>query len=283
MRASISPSSEVVKRTWPASVWRWMKVAFSGARHQLVAVLRRHLDEIAEHIVVADFQALDAGVVGIARLHRGDHEPRGVAQIAGLVERAVIAFADKAAVALDQRQLFGQRALEFARQIARRLAQRRHDRNDVLRRRLEPRQSRQRLIGGEDAVAQGGEIARAAASDRQPRQRARHVGRGAQNLADVVARGGIGHEGADRIEPPRDRGAVGQAAPRAAAPAAAIRPRSPCSRSRRAAIRAVRRIACASIRDWRGWRDRSPWWCRRPRGSAATAAGVFRPACGRYR
>src|SRR6185312_6203115 len=28
--ASVSPSSAVVKRTWPASVWRWMKVAFRG-------------------------------------------------------------------------------------------------------------------------------------------------------------------------------------------------------------------------------------------------------------
>ncbi len=54
--ASSSPSSVVVKRTCPASVWRWMKVALSGARHQLVAVLRRHLDEIAEHVVVPDLQ-----------------------------------------------------------------------------------------------------------------------------------------------------------------------------------------------------------------------------------
>src|SRR6185437_2567428 len=37
-------------------------------RHQLVAMLRRDLDEIAEHIVVPDFQALDGGRVGIARL-----------------------------------------------------------------------------------------------------------------------------------------------------------------------------------------------------------------------
>jgi len=47
-------------------------------RHQLVAVLRGHLDEIAEHVVVADLQALHAGVVGVARLHRGHHEARGV-------------------------------------------------------------------------------------------------------------------------------------------------------------------------------------------------------------
>jgi len=36
---------------------------------------------------VADFQALDAGLFGVARLHRGDHQPRGVAQIAGFIQR----------------------------------------------------------------------------------------------------------------------------------------------------------------------------------------------------
>ena len=124
-------------------------------RHQLVAVLRRHLDEIAEHVVVADLQALDAGLVGVARLHRGDDEARGVAQIAGLIERGFVAFAHEAAVALDQRQLLGQRAFEFARQIARRAGA------------APPSPAaiscggssssckpRQRLIGGEDAVAQ---------------------------------------------------------------------------------------------------------------------------------
>ncbi len=77
-------------------------------------MLRGDLDEIAEHVVVPDLQSLDASIVRIARLHRGDDEPRGVAQIAGLVERGLIAFAHEAAVALDQRQLFGQRASEFA-------------------------------------------------------------------------------------------------------------------------------------------------------------------------
>ena len=60
-------------------------------RHQPVAMLRRDLDEIAQHIVVPDLQALDAGIVGVARLHRGDDEARGVAQAAGLVERRLIA------------------------------------------------------------------------------------------------------------------------------------------------------------------------------------------------
>ena len=106
-------------------------------RHQPVAVLRGHLHEIAEHVVVADFQALDAGLFGVARLHRGDHQPRGIAQIAGLVECGFIAFADEAAIALDQRQLLGQRALEFAGEIARGAAQRFHRSQDILRRIIE--------------------------------------------------------------------------------------------------------------------------------------------------
>ena len=208
--ASISPSSAVVKRTCPAKRLAMDEGRVQRRRHQLVAVLRGDLDEIAEHVVVADFEALDGGRLGVARLHRGDDEARGVAQIAGLVERGLIAFAHKAAVALDQRQLFGQRALEFARQFARRPAQRRHHGGDFRRRILKLRQSRQRGIGRQNAVAQSREVARAAASDRQSRQRARHVGRGAQRGADFVAHGGVGDEGGDRIEPPRDRGAVGE-------------------------------------------------------------------------
>ena len=187
-----------------------MKVAFERRRHQLVAVLRRHLDEIAEHVVVADLERLDAGIVGVARLHRGDDEAGGVAQIAALVERGLIALADEAAVALDQRQLFGERALEFAGEVARGTAQRLHHRNDFRRRRFELRQPRQRLVGGKDAVAQAGKIARAAASDRQPRQGARHVGRGAQRGSDVVTRGAVGDKGGNRIQPPRDSRAVGE-------------------------------------------------------------------------
>ena len=37
--ASSSASSTVVKRTWLASVWRWMKVAFSGAANSGSAAL----------------------------------------------------------------------------------------------------------------------------------------------------------------------------------------------------------------------------------------------------
>ena len=70
-------------------------------RHEPVAMLGGDLDEIAEHVVVPDLQALDAGILGVARLHRSYDETRGIAQIAGLVEGCLIALADKAAVAFD--------------------------------------------------------------------------------------------------------------------------------------------------------------------------------------
>src|SRR5262249_52808220 len=136
-----------------------------GRRHQLVAVLGRHLDEIAEYVVVTDLERLDAGVVRVARLHRGDDEAGGVAQIPALVERWLITLADETAVALDQRQLLGERAFEFARKIARGAAPRLHHGHDLRRRRIQLREPRQRLVGGKDAVAQASEVARAAASD----------------------------------------------------------------------------------------------------------------------
>ena len=159
---------------------------------------------------MADLERLDAGVVGIARLHRGDDEAGGVAQIAALVERGFIILADEAAVALDQRQLLGECAFEFAGEVARGTAQRLHHGNDFRWRRFELREPRQRLICREDAVAQTGKVTRAAASDRQSRQSARHVGRGAQRGPDVVARGAVGDKGGNRIQPPRNSRAVGE-------------------------------------------------------------------------
>ena len=134
-------------------------------------MLRGDFDEIAEHIVVPDLQSLDAGFIRIACLHRGDDEPRRVAQAACLVERRVIAFAHEAAVALDQRQLVGQRVGEFLRQIARGAAQSIHHGPDFGGRVVKPFQPAQGLVGGEDAVAQASKIARAAAPHRQSRQR----------------------------------------------------------------------------------------------------------------
>ena len=44
--------------------------AVERRRHQPLAVLGGHLDEIAEHVVVLDLEDTDAGVLGVARLQR---------------------------------------------------------------------------------------------------------------------------------------------------------------------------------------------------------------------
>ena len=84
-------------------------------RQQLLAVLRGHLDEIAEHVVVPDLQRAHAGRVGVARLQRRDHAAGFVAQRARLVERGVVACAHEAAVALEVRQLVGERGRQLGR------------------------------------------------------------------------------------------------------------------------------------------------------------------------
>ena len=92
--------------------------------HQLVAVLRGDVDEIAEHVVVPDFQRADAGRLGVTHLQRGDDAARFVAQRARLVERGFVAGADEAAVAAERRQFVGQRALQLGGERGVGLAQR---------------------------------------------------------------------------------------------------------------------------------------------------------------
>ena len=66
---SSSASSVVVKRMALASVWRWMNARPLGERRRLP---RGDLDEIAEHVVVADLQRTDAGLARIAGLQPGN-------------------------------------------------------------------------------------------------------------------------------------------------------------------------------------------------------------------
>ena len=70
--------------------------------------------------------------------------------------------------------------------------------------------ARARSRGGEHAVADGGEIARPAAADREPRQRAGKIGRGVER-ARSSARGAASLDKArDGVEPSRDRRRIGQ-------------------------------------------------------------------------
>ena len=269
----------MVKRTWPASVWRWMKVALSGAREQLLAVLRGDLDEIAQHVVVAHLQRAHAGLVGVARLQRRDHAARFIAQRAGLVERRVVAGAHEAAVALQIGQVVGERRRE-----------RRDDR--IVRRRQRARRLGD-LVGQFPSAASRARKLRAAARPSRIAARSRGPPRSSTSRASERARSGAAascdrtsaraapsrDEQRDRIEPPADRRRIGERRREPLAQEPRARRPSRCGRSRRTSeprrspderahqfeVGARRRI------------DRRAS-CRRPRASAARAAGGC-PSC----
>ena len=57
-----------------------------GTGQEPLALGGRHLDEIAEHVVVLDLERADAGLLGIARLQTDDHVAGVVAQLARGIE-----------------------------------------------------------------------------------------------------------------------------------------------------------------------------------------------------
>ena len=179
-------------------------------RHHSLAVLRGDLDEIAEHVVVADLERAHGGQIGVARLQRRNHAAGFIAQRPRLIEGSAVARAHEAAIALEVGKLIGQRRVKLTRK-----------------RRIEPAQRLRRLreLGGEvaallqaggklggsgDAVADGGKVAGAAARDNEPRQGTGEIGCRLEALAHLGARRHVGHEKFDRIVPPADRGGVGQ-------------------------------------------------------------------------
>src|SRR5271170_2914197 len=78
-------------------------------RPKLAGMVGRHLDVIADHVIVADLQCRDRGLGGVARLQGGDGAPTLVAQPAPFVELVRIAGGDKAAVAGEQWQFISER------------------------------------------------------------------------------------------------------------------------------------------------------------------------------
>ncbi len=85
-----------------------------GRLEQRLAGGLRGLDEIAEKVVVLDLELPDAGFVGVGRLQSRDHAAAFVAQASRFVERGRRAWADEPAVALEKRQIVGERGLEIA-------------------------------------------------------------------------------------------------------------------------------------------------------------------------
>ena len=164
-----------------------MKVALSGAREQLLAVLRGDLDEVAQHVVVAHLERADAGLVRVARLQRRHHAARFIAQRAGLVERAVVAGAHEAAVALQIRQIVGKRRRERRDDGIVRRRERTRRLGDFVGR-FQCGEAARQLLRRREPVADRRKIARAAALKHQPRQRAREIRRGRELRPDFCAR-----------------------------------------------------------------------------------------------
>ncbi len=89
-----------------------------GRRHH-IGIARRHLDEIAQHVVMLDLERLDAGLLGILQLQAGDHPTRLIAQRPHLIEFGIGALTQEAAIALQKRQIVGQHRAEHRFQPAR--------------------------------------------------------------------------------------------------------------------------------------------------------------------
>ncbi len=170
--------------------------------HQLVGVGRGDFDEIPQHVVVLDFEGGNAGRRGDAALQFGDGLTAFVAQLALLVERGRIARRDEAAVARLQRQRLRKRPAQALDQNvvhAKLLAQR-----GQLGRRRRFRQMRAhpraQTRGTGQPAADGGEVARPAAAEPEPRQRAFDVGTFAQTGADILAQRRRLDKAGDQVE-----------------------------------------------------------------------------------
>ena len=96
-----------------------MKRRVERCLEQRLALRLRRLDVIAEEVVVLDPELPDSRLVGVSRLHVGDDAAAFVAQAARFVESGERARAHEAAVALDQRQVVGERRGKIARRARR--------------------------------------------------------------------------------------------------------------------------------------------------------------------
>ena len=77
---------------------------------------RADFHEIAEDLIILDFQALDACLRGIVRLQLGKDDFRARLKLAKLVERRIVAARDETAVATEKRKRVGKRAFERLRE-----------------------------------------------------------------------------------------------------------------------------------------------------------------------
>ena len=174
---------------------------------------RRHLDVVANHVVVPDFQRGHAARGPVLGFEAGHRLAAVVAQRALFVELGPVALAHEAAVAHQQWRLVGQCLGERRDGVAMAgaaqddLGERRRRRQQGLG--LGAQRVRQRLTQIQP-VAQGGEVARAAAADRQALQGAFDIRHASQRLAHAIAHRRPFDEELHQVEPTFDLGPVGQ-------------------------------------------------------------------------
>ena len=168
------------------------RLAVDEGLAQRFGPLRRHLDVVAEHVVVAHLEGGHAGLATVAGLQPADQAPTVIAELHHLVERLVIAARDDAAVPDAGRWALDKGAGEAIDQglvMAERLERGRERR----RRRLQPAGG----IGAEsiadrrdlaECVTHRSKVARSAPPEAEPRERALHVGATAQPLPEAGPR-----------------------------------------------------------------------------------------------
>ena len=225
-------------------------LAERGGEH-LFRVGRGGFDEIAQHVIVLDLQALDAGALDIVGLHPGDDAAPFVAKLARLIQIGVMAGRDEAAVA-DQKRRFGdQRTGEKPDQIVKAG----HGAGGA--------GGPFGLAGGEAGGKGAGlfkpradrdKVAWPAAVQRQARQGAVDVGNLAQIGAQRFGQRGIPGEGADRLKPGADLGQVAGRCGQAAVekPGAARRHRPVYRRDQRSLTPAGERAGNLKVAPGRG-------------------------------
>ncbi len=164
---------------------------------------RRDLDEIAEHVVVADLERFDPGGFGISRLQTGNHLAAAVAQAAMLIEIGIGAAPDEAAVARIEGKRFVQRPRQRLLDLRRRGGQTFGNAHQLARQAEHlagAQQLRGKVVSGHNRRTDRAEIARPPSSKRQPRQRAGQVGSGLQRVAQIVPQARLVGEIGDSVE-----------------------------------------------------------------------------------
>ena len=163
---------------------------------------------------MAHLEGAHAGLGAVAGLQLADQAPAVVAQLHHLVERRVVAARDHAAVPDAGRRARHQRARQALDQglvVAERLEAAHQGRRGRLQaaggRGVEGRADRRNLA---ERVAHGGEVARAAAAEPQPRERAFDVRAAAQPFAERVTGALRLDQEAHAVEPLGDGVRVGE-------------------------------------------------------------------------